>query len=261
MKNELSILIASFSKAYDIWNITDYYFNKYWSDNPYKVFLGANGNDKKKYCPKKWLYINKGADLSWSKSMIDYLNCINTKYVLVYLDDFALTNNVVTNSIDTIIDFMNKDNSKMVRLSSRPKPDVKINSMIGRISIKDRVPYSTSLQAAIWDKEFLLDLLKYDFNPWQFETKAGKTNEAFKNSDKFYATYNSILEYKHFVEKGKFLSFIKENAKNDGIFLDINNRLFWDKSDMNTNISSKIYQYIPNKYKNKIRKIFNKDEL
>lgn len=261
LNKDLSILIASFDKAYDIWNITDFYFNKYWKDNPYKIYLGANGENKEKFCPEKWSYVNKGEDLSWSKSMYDYLNSIDTKYVLVYLDDFALNERVSTNEINNIITFMNDDNSKMVRLSSRPKPDMKINSKIGRISINDRVPYSTSLQAAIWDRNFLIDLLKYNFNPWEFETKAGKTIEAFNNSDKFYATYDSILKYKHFVEKGKFLSFIKENAKDDNISLNANNRSFWDKSDMNTTLMSIVYSYVPNKYKNKIRKLLKKEEL
>lgn len=258
---ELAILIASFDKAYDIWNITDFYFNKYWFDNPYKIYLGANGENKKKFCPLKWLYINKGQDLSWSKSMFNYLNSIDTKYVLVYLDDFALKENVLTSEINKIVEFMNNDNSKMVRLSPNPKPDIKINSRIGRISINDRVPYATSLQAAIWDRNFLIDLLKYDFNPWEFETKAGKSIEVFNNSDKFYATYDSILKYKHFVEKGKFLPFIKENAKNDEIILNINNRLFWDKNDINTTFISRVYNVLPNKYKNKIRNFFIKEEL
>jgi len=261
MNNELSILIASFSKAYDIWNITDYYFNKYWKDNPYKIYLGANGENRSDFCPINWLYINSGPDISWSNSMLDYLEAIDSKYVLIYLDDFALYNDVNTRDIEKVIQFINNNNSKMVRLNSSPKPDIKINNFLGQISIKDRVPYSTSLQAAIWDKDFLITLLKYNFNPWEFEIKAGKTAEAFENQDKFYSTYGAILQYKHFVEKGKFLPFIKELSKNDNINLKINNRLFWDKNDMNTKLSSTIYKMLPNQYKNRIRKIFNKEEL
>jgi len=52
---------------------------------------------------------------------------------------------------------------------------------------------------AIWKKDFLIKLLEYDFNPWEFEVKAGKTKEALENSDKFFVTNFDFVKYTHFV--------------------------------------------------------------
>lgn len=259
-KNNISILIASFDKAYDIWNITSYYFDKYWQNIPYEVFLGANGEDKSEFVPKGWKYINVGKDISWSRSMLDYLAHIDTKYVLVYLDDLMLLEKVDENKLDRSIEFMGSKNAKMLRLSPNPKPDIKIDKFVGRISVEDRVPYITSLHAAIWEKEFLIKLLKYDFNPWDFETESGKTKEALANKNDFYATYVKVLNYVHFVEKGEFFPFIKEYAKKDNIKIDLKGREFYEEKNY-FSLKSKIMEQVPNKYKNRIRKFFGKKEL
>jgi len=264
-KVKLQILVSSHSKAYDIWHITEYFFNKYWKNCPFDIFLGANGEDKREYCPNNWKYINNGIDESWSKSLISYLKDINSKYVLLYVDDTIFLDVPDCESLFKILNEIEQNDIKMFRLYPNPEPDIKANSLFGRIDVLSNVPYITSWNNCIWEKNFLVELLKYDFNPWEFEIKAGKTIEAKKNYNKFYSVYKPVINVGMFVEKGKFYPFIKELARKDNIDFDFSKRDFLSKKDlMNMKISmikSQIYAFIPNKYKNKIRKLIKKDPL
>lgn len=204
----LSILISSHSRAFDLWHITHFFFKKNWPDCPYPIYLGANGVNRIEYCPKDWIYINKGEDVSWSKSLKDYLDSIPTDYILLLLDDFVLLRPVNQESIDDAFKFLVKNDGVMLRLVPNPKGSIYVNKKFSLIDVKNRVPYITSLQAAIWKKSFLIELLKYDYNPWEFEIKAGKTPECLKYYNKLFVSNTPLLHYKHYVEKGKFYPFI-----------------------------------------------------
>lgn len=265
MKNDVSILISSHSKAYDLWHITEYFFKKYWSECPFEIFLGANGENRFKFCPVGWKYLNYGKDISWSKSMIDYLSNINTKYVLLFLDDFILLNYVKEEAVKNLVDFAKKTDAMMIRTISNPKGDIEVDQNFDLVDIRSRVPYSTSLQVGLWNKDFLIDLLEYGFNPWEFKTKAGKTEKALKFYDKFFVSKKYIFKYTHFVEKGKFHPFIKELARKEKVYFDFSKRDFLNELDLKalkySNLKSKVSRFIPNKYKNSIRKILFKNEL
>lgn len=265
MKNNLSILFSSHSGAYDIWHITEYYFNKYWSNCPFDVFLGANGKDKKEYCPKSWGYINYGKDISWSKSLNEYIRAINSKYVLLYVDDLILLEDVDNNMLNEILGFIKKNDIKLFRLYPNPAPNIKVNTKFGKIDVLNEVPYITSWNNVIWEKEFLLKLLEYDFNPWEFETKAGKTAESKNYYDKLYSVYTPIIKSTMFVEKGKFYPFIKEWAEKESVEFDFSKREFLSEDELKkfkkATFKGKLFNMFPNKYTNKIRKILNKEEL
>lgn len=263
--NKLSILFSSHSNAYDIWHITEYFFNKYWSDCLIDVYLGANGNDKKEYCPNRWVYINNGEDKSWSTSLISYLNSIDTEYVLLLVDDTIFLNKVDNNLFMQALNFTINNNAKCLRLYPNPAPDIKIDSLYGQIDVLSEVPYITSWNNCIWQKNFLIELLKYDFNPWEFETQAGKTLESKKYHNSFFSVYMPVVDCSMFVEKGKFYPFIKELTNKEGIRFDFSNREFLSHIELKnlnkSRLRSKLSVIIPNRYKNKIRKLLGYHEL
>lgn len=260
MKN-LTILISSYDKSHDFWHITAESFNKNWPDNPYEIILGANGKNHINSCPSGWKYLNKGADKSWHLSMIDYLSEVTTKYVLVHLDDFALIDKVSTNKINKCINFLEKENGVYLRLLPKPKPEIEIDDCFGAIAVSHNVPYITSLQPSIWNKNFLIELLKYKFNPWEFETKGGKTDLAINNKDAFYGVYKPIIDARHFVEKGKFLPYVKNLISSEEFNTLIDSRGIWEKDAVNDTFYSRIFNLIPNKYQNIVRKMFGMSDL
>jgi len=258
----MRVLISSYSNSYDIWHITHHFYNKFWKNDNIKVYLGANGENNLEYCPKDWIYINKGKDESFSKSLISYLEEIEDEYFILMLDDFMILEKVDNNLIQKAFEFIKNNKGVYLRLTPNPKGDYKINEYFSKIDVLSRVPYITSLQMAIWKKDFLIDLLKYDFSPWEFEIKAGKTKEALQHSDKFYVTNFDFIKYTHFVEKGKFYPFIKKYLKQENLEF-IGNREFFDNSELfkSSVIKDRIRNLVPNKFVNKIRKFLGRHEL
>jgi len=103
----MKILISSYAKAYDIWPITDYFLSKNF-DCDVEFYLGANGEDKKVFVPNGWKYINKGKDVSFSKSLNDYLEEIDDEYFILMLDDFAILEPVDCSLIKKLLILLKK---------------------------------------------------------------------------------------------------------------------------------------------------------
>jgi len=259
----MKILISSHAKANDIWYITNYFLKKHWkSDNT--IFLGANGIERDKFIPKSWNYINKGEDISFSKSLMSYLESIDDEYFILMLDDFMILKEVDNDKIERAFKFIKSKNGVYLRLVPNPKGEIKIDSDFSRIDVKSEVPYVTSLQMAIWKKDFLMQLLSYDFSPWEFETKAGKTEESFSNSEGFYVTNYNFIHYTHFVEKGKFYPFLKDILKKEELPLE-SKRSFLSEEELNkikdSYLKKSLRKLVPSRHMNLIRKMVGKHQL
>lgn len=259
----INILISSYSKASDIWYITNYFLKKYWKGN-IKILLGANGEDKKKDVPNSWEYINNGEDISFSKSLMSYLESIEDEYFILMLDDFIILEKVDNEKIKKAFDFIKSNDGMYLRLTPNPKGDIKIDDNFSKIAVKSKVPYITSLQMAIWNKDFLKKLLEYDFSPWEFEIKAGKTNEALKKSEKFFVTNYNFIKYGHFVEKGKFYPSLKNILRKENLPLK-STRAFLSEKELRKMQDSypkkSIRKLIPSRYSNIIRRLVGKKPL
>ena len=259
----MHILISSYSEAYDIWYITDYFLKKNWKSGV-TITLGANGIDRREFVPKTWNYINRGEDISFSKSLISYLDSIDEEYFILMLDDFMILEEVDTDKIKKAYKFIKSNNGVYLRLVPNPKGELKINEDFSRIDVKSYVPYVTSLQMAIWKKDFLMQLLSYDFSPWEFEIKAGKTKESLSNSDKFYVANYNFINYTHFVEKGKFYPFLKEILKKEKLPLD-SKRAFLSEAELakikDSYLKKSLRKLIPSRYMNLIRRMLGKELL
>lgn len=261
---QISILICSHSQANDLWPITDHFLRKHWKDCPYPIYLGANGIDKKHECPVSWIYLNQGDDITWAQSMMSYLEAIPTQYVFLWLDDFVLLENVQVSIINIIENFITNHSPMMVRLTPNPTGDIAFNTLFDKIDVWNRVPYVTSLQMSLWNKEFLIMLLQYGFSPWDFENKAGKVRESMEYKDHFYVANKPLIHYTHYVEKGKFYPFIHELLSKEN--LEFNSSRFTLSSKelkimRRTRWYTSILLKISPKYINFIRKILGKHEL
>lgn len=200
----LAILIPSFDKYADIWPITAYFFKKHWPGCPYPVYLGSNGEDKRFAVPEGWNYINAGPDRSWSRSMADYLEAIPNPRVLVYLDDFIMTASPDIAIIEEAIATMDSTGCPFVQLTPKAACTRSFNDHF--VFVPRWNDYRTSLMPTIWDKGLLSSLLGYDFNPWQFERRAGITREGRKGL--FLAVKADAMPFHHCVQKGKILPWV-----------------------------------------------------
>ena len=117
---------------------------------------------------------------------------------------------------------------------------------------------------AIWKKEFLMQLLSYDFSPWEFEINAGKTRESMVNYDRFYVANYNFITYTHFLEKGKFYPFLKDILKKEELSLN-STREFLSEQELammqDSYIKKTIRNLLPSRYINFLRKVLGKEPL
>jgi hypothetical protein len=159
-----------------------YLFNKFWSNQqPVKVVryeirpnnLPANFSN---------YAIGQQSDYTWSSGLIKYLQYHNGELILLMLEDYFIDSRVNVELIQKAWDRMQKSASILKidltndRLKAPHLPVSELNSFanLGVIKSTPDAPFQTSLQAAIWRKDFLLKFLNPKENPWQFEKTGTK---------------------------------------------------------------------------------------
>ncbi len=113
----------------------------------------------------------------WSDALIKLLEMTDDKYVCLFLEDYWLVRSVPgLKSTSLFLD----NNEKIIRFDLTS--DTMCSGYIKRIESNDRYDlfertnreYSLSLQAAVWNKEFLLDVLVPGETPWEVELKGSE---------------------------------------------------------------------------------------
>lgn len=232
--SSLAILIPSFDKYADIWPVTAHFFRKHWPTCPYPIYLGANGEDRSDAVPEGWRYVNGGPDRSWSRSMADYLAAIPEVRVLVYLDDFIMTAEPDEALVERAMAAMNRTGSPFIQL--KPKESCNHSFDVDFVVVPRWNDYRTSLMPTIWDKNLLLKLLRYDFNPWQFERRAGLTRES--RLSLFLAVKRDAIPFHHCVQKGMILPWVDAYLEAEGYPLPAapgRARMGWEEAEASRN--------------------------
>jgi hypothetical protein len=93
---KISILIPSCDKYFDLWPILSESYLKFRNDCPFKIFIITNSEIK---VPKPFFALNIGEDISRSDNCIKALSIINSKYILMHIDDLILNKKVNTEKI------------------------------------------------------------------------------------------------------------------------------------------------------------------
>lgn len=203
---DMAILVIGFDGYNDLWD--DYFtlLNKYWSDRSFPVYL-ANNQLKPEY--NNVSIINCGADAEWSNKVRVALENIEETYICLLLEDFFTGSKVNNETIINTLDFIKSENIRYYKLDSFSK--IKANNYNGMnylSTIPENLDYGISLQPAIWNRKFLLELLgEGNYNAWKFEY--ARIAESAKGSAKDLAgcVYDdrNILEIQHAVVQGKYL--------------------------------------------------------
>lgn len=216
---------------------------------------------------------------AWSDRLISCLKQIETEYIMFLLDDFFLHSEVKQDRIEEICLWLDNDEQKKIAnfqlypLSSEYDLEEKYS---GFVKAKGSYPYLVNCQAAVWRKKALLDILKKEESPWQFEDNG--TRRALKKGYEFYflnvrepmpeekAIYHYILAITlgYGVAGGKWLFNNDRLFKKFGINVDFSHRSMWkdrqevlDWIETNRIAAQKNKLFILKRIVNKIRKIFS----
>lgn len=198
-----SILVASFDEVQDILMLWDkkVYKQKIKVFKKFNLYYGLNykAQNQLKTYNTNILY---SETFNWSLSLEKWIHQIDSKYILILLDDHIIKNFSLT-SLESIIKDVNKN--KILYAPLTYGTNILRNILNIKKFVKGKVldsKYSINLQPAIWEKSSLLRLLKETTNPWDFEIHSSRKYKKKKFNAYFYVAKN-IIFYEQYVERGK----------------------------------------------------------
>ena len=165
--------------------------------------------------------IGVGDDTDWSSSFRRMLERIPQPYVIVMIEDFLPTQSVDTAKIDRLITYMQEKGAGCLRLYPCPGPDLPCldNPEVGEIS--KGADYRLSLQAAIWNKQTLLELLREGESAWELEINGTKRTNGLDVPFLCVTCDSPIPYFCTGVVKGKWVREAVELCEKEGIEVDL----------------------------------------
>lgn len=180
--NKCSVLICTCDKNADIWPYFFHFFKKHYPDCPYPIYLNT---ETEKYEDPDLkitsLQAHKPGDpAGWSRRLRDYLNAMDSEYVIILLEDFFFMADVRTDELERCM--MRMDQDKMIaNFIFDSGRHMCHESEFPEYLIQDRkAPFRLCLQAGIWRRKTLLKYLRNHENPWQFEIWGSKRARRWK---------------------------------------------------------------------------------
>ena len=269
MRKDIAILVSSCDKYSDVWKPFFLFFNKYWSNCPFPVYLGTN---TQKYDHPGVTQIFSNKITSWTDELETILKQIPEKYVVIILEDYFIYKQVDNDFLISVAETMDAHEAAYTKLAAFPKKYNQLwphkplldNPKIG--AIEKGAKYRLCLQTAMWNKEILLSLLNSDENPWQFEINASIRSNKLPNpflcvipDSKINYVHGPITYHCTALTGGKWMKGAIELCKKEGIDIDISTR---PVESMKEYIYTKLYiaspltvrkgiDYIKNRFKKK----------
>ena len=209
--SDISIVVIGYDKYKSIWE--DFY-NKYISINSNSQIPIFLVNSTENFDKPNIIVMNAGIDSEWSDKVRYAISKIESKYILLLLEDFFITNTINKVQLDDLTELMDEKNLKFIKIASI-NPYIKLQRMKKfdkeKKHLKIMSPkrgYSLGLQPTIWEKQFLSDVIgASSYNAWIFEMYYSSIDIKEKSQLMSLGLYDTrnILGIKHILVQGKIL--------------------------------------------------------
>ncbi len=202
----ISILVIGYDGYKDVWDNFAYFINKNWKDRP-KTYL-ATSELEPKYNNIEVIKAGNGSE--WSKKARNALKRINTKYVILLLEDFFIIDYVDNNKLIEAINFIEKNDIKFYQLTSMALFKCLIlEKKLPNKSYIHIIPktkkYGLNLQGAIWNRDYLMQTIgDGNYNAWEFEGKNFFINNYEEKGIHYVIDDRNILNILHTVLQSKY---------------------------------------------------------
>ena len=187
----MKILLAGHEGSKCILKISSYLTNKYLSD--FEVIY-LNYGQAPDFLGTYVSLDNEqiGGVNSWSKYLVEYLETIKDKLVIFALDDY-LINSKVDKFLYNVL--LNKVKGDVVcaKLCDNSHYTPHQYTLEGLVFTLNPVEYTCTTQYTIWNKDFLIEVLKQVNNPWEFELKG--TEYINKSGKKVIGSLKPVISY------------------------------------------------------------------
>lgn len=227
-QQKCAIAIFSFDGYADLWEpFFDAWF-RFWPDCPYPIYLQTNNLT---YDNPRIQCISVGDDRDWSTSARAFLNQIPENYVIAVMEDYLLLRPVDGSRIKDLVNYSIDNDIGCLRLYASPGPNVEINTDLisERIGVlQEGDEYRLSLQAGIWNKNTLYDLIVPGESAWSLEIEGSKRSILL--SERFLSLFGPADEtcplpyFCTAVEKGEWIREAVKVCLTHGVKVDLSKR-------------------------------------
>lgn len=244
--DDFAIVILSFDGYSDLWEYFFKFFNMYWPDCPYKLYLVTNNKDVDF---NNVIVIKTGDEISWSNRTRIALSKISAKYVLLLLEDYFIGKEVSNHDFNKIVAKILLNKYRYYRLNRNPPPRGRIDKSINAYEINENEEYGINLQPALWNKDFLINLLgNGNYSAWEFEINQLKKTYVLskKHMEGCYVDNSNVFIIYNGVLKGKWIPGTLKYYRNQGSVIDPGNRAVLKASEeWNHIVRTYIRNHIP----------------
>jgi hypothetical protein len=199
---------------------------KYWPDCPYPIYVGLNSNIA--VSERVTAVVAKCSD--WSGECLEQVAQLDETHLIVVLDDYLFQTTVDQNRLSLLVDRAMQEAFPYLRLLplrrsilERLVNLIRGNTLADIQAIKQRRPFYSGLQIAIWDKAHFMSLLELRGSIWDFE------HQIRSDANHYVITGNPPIAYSHLVEKGRWLPYARSLLSQAGLPTDLGSRAIWPK--------------------------------
>jgi len=162
--DNVSVLVGTCDSYSHLWKNFFILFERYWKVETPVYFVGEN---------KHLLYHNyysiTPGDWPWGYRMLEGLKHVKTEYVVFLLEDYYLTEEITEKDIQYHIDIMKEYNADKIMLEVLDD-EYSLNHVKNNLyKFNNNSNYLNSVQPSIWRTDYLREVLKPEYSPWDFE--------------------------------------------------------------------------------------------
>lgn len=212
-EEDVAILVPSWDGCEDIWKPFFHLLFKYWPDCPYPVYLGSNFTT---YPDPRVRPISVGRDVDFSTNLIAMLRCIESRWVIIWVDDAFLSAEVDTARFTHIVDAARDRGAGYLKLLTGTSTCAVPIRGFEFGHIPKNIPYRVSVSIGLWEKNVLLRLLRAGESAWAIEYCGSRRSYEF--GEEFLCLVGvPLISLTHGVIKGKWTRSAIELLRNEGL--------------------------------------------
>jgi len=173
--NSYDLVIMSCDANHVLWIPFVQQIRLYFPGFDRKIYLNTEGRNLAADRVPKCVILNSKTDgkaLKWGERFIASVALCETKYVMVFLDDFILRSPVIEEAISQAVELLESNPNIICVNFGRNKYLQEKNEDLGMGFL--RVPRFTkfriNLQPGLWRRDWLKSFIRPHEGPWQFET-------------------------------------------------------------------------------------------
>jgi hypothetical protein len=221
----------------DVWPVFFTLFFRYWPDCPFDMYLGSN---YLRYEHPQVTTMTVGEDTSWAHGARLMLESLSSEYVLLFLEDFLLTEPVDSDKVISLWELLKALDGNCLLL--RPdSPSVERALVPGHPEITEVMPgelWRVSLGVAIWKRSVLLSLLRDGESAWDMEWNGSRRSDDLPG---FYSTVSAAIVRNNGLEGGKWKRYNLPLLRREGIAIPPGHPVMTSREDAMTVLIAKIH--------------------